>query len=166
MKRQRGQATLEFVLVYASVIAPVTFAIVFSAQLLWVWHSAIELTREGARYAATHCWQADGGNVKNYIPANVPVNIDQDQFSGSGTATITVAYYTRDPNSGTLVDFACDGDCSPACVPDAVTISIDGYEYRRFMSYLGLAPIALPNFTTTLPMEGAGCDPEQGSCSP
>jgi hypothetical protein len=161
-----GQATLEFVLSYASILAPVTFAIIFTSQLLWVWHSAIEMTREGARYAATHCWQADGGNVTTYMQQHVPVNIDQDQFSGAGTASITVSYYSRDPVSGTLTDYACDGECSPACVPDAVKVTISGYEYRRFLSYLGLAPIAIPDFTTTLPIEGAGCDPEQGSCTP
>jgi TadE-like protein len=166
MRKKKGQATLEFALVYVSIMAPVTFAIIFTAQLLWVWHSAIEMTREGARYAATHCWQADGNNVLNYIRQNVPVNVDQDQFALGGTANISVAYFTRDANSGTLVDFTCDGDCSPACVPDAVTISITGYEYRRFLAYLGIAPIALPDFTTTLAMEGAGCDPEQGSCTP
>ena len=163
--RRSGAVTVEFALTYVGLIIPVTFAIIFTAQLLWVWHSAVEWTREGARYATTHCWQADATNVTAYMRQNVPVNIDQDQFS-AGTAEISVSYYSRDPLSGVLIDFACDGDCSTACVPDAVIVSVSGYQFTRFFNYLGLNPIALPNFTTTLPVEGAGCNPEDGSCSP
>ncbi len=162
---QSGAATVEFALTYLGLIIPVTFAIIFTAQLLWVWHSAIEWTREGARYAATHCWQADGSNVTTYMRANVPVNIDQDQFS-SGTADIVVSYYARDPLSGSLVDFNCNGDCSTACVPDVVIVAVNGYQFTRFFNYLGMNPIVLPNFTTTVAVEGAGCNPEDGSCSP
>ena len=164
-RHQQGAVTVEFALTYVGLIIPVTFAIVFTAQLLWVWHSAIEWTREGARYAATHCWQADGSNVSAYMRQNVPVNVDQAQFS-SGTAEIAVSYYARDTSTGALVDFTCTGDCSTACVPDLVIVSVTGYQFTRFFNYLGLNPIALPNYTTTLPTEGAGCNPEDGSCSP
>ena len=162
---QSGAATVEFALSYVGLILPVTFAIVFTAQLLWVWHSVIEWTREGARYASTHCWQADASNVTSYMKANVPLNIDQDQFA-FGSAEIAVSYYTRDPSSGVLIDFSCDGSCSTLCVPDAVIISVTGYQFTRFFNYLHMAPLTLPDFTTTMPMEGAGCNPEDGSCSP
>lgn len=168
MRRKRnesGAATVEFALTYIGLIVPVTFAIVFTAQLLWVWHSAIEWTREGARYAATHCWQADGSNVTTYMKANVPVNVDQAQFA-NGPAEISVTFYSRDPSSGTLIDFTCTGDCSTACVPDVVIVSVTGYQFTRFFNYLGMNPISLPDFSTTLPVEGAGCNPEDGSCSP
>lgn len=163
--KQSGSATVEFAITYVGLIIPVTFAIIFSAQLLWVWHSAIEWTREGARYASTHCWQADATNVTAYMRQNVPVNIDQDQFS-TGAAELSVTYYSRDPASGSLIDFTCSGDCSTACVPDVVIVSLNGYQFTRFFNYLGLNPIALPNFTTTVPIESAGCNPEDGSCSP
>ena len=135
------------------------------AQMMWIWHSMVDYTRLGARYAATHCWQADSSNVAAYMRANVPVNVDQDQFS-AGTAEISVTYYSRDAASGSLVDFTCDGDCSTACVPDVVLVSVSGYQFTRFFNYLGLNPVVLPNFTTTVPVEGAGCNPEDGSCSP
>lgn len=160
-----GAVTVEFALTYVGLIVPVTFAIVFTAQLLWVWHSAIEWTREGARYAATHCWQSDGSNVQTYMKANVPVNIDQDQFT-IGTAQLAISYYSKDPSSGAYIDFTCDGDCSVVCVPDLVIVSVTGYEFTRFLRYLGMSPIALPDFTTSMPVEGAGCNAEDGSCSP
>ena len=63
--------------------------------------------------------------------------------------------------------FACDGgDCSTTCVPDAVTIRVTGYSYRTFMNYLGLPAVQMPNFMTSMAIESAGCDPEQGTCLP
>jgi hypothetical protein len=162
---RRGQSTMEFVLVSAGVFFPVTLALVFTAQLLWVWVSVVEMTREGARYAATHCWQSDAQNVISYIRTHVPLNIDQEQFT-NGEAEIVVEYFARDPESGALVEFACDGDCSTSCIPDAVVVRVRNYEFRHFMSYLGLPPVTIPGFQTTLPMESAGCDPEQGTCLP
>ena len=157
---------MEFVITSAGVILPLIFMIVFTSQLLWVWNSAIEWTRDGARYAATHCWQGGSDNVLTYMRAHVPGNIDQDQFK-SGATDITVTYYSRNADSGALDTFACDGgECSAECVPDAVRVSITSYSYRNFMSYLGLPPVAIPEFATALPMESAGCDPDTGTCLP
>ena len=164
-KRNAGQATVEFALVSVGLIIPVTFAIVFTAQMLWLWHSMNEWTRDGARYAATHCWQAGGGNVINYMRSNVPLNVDQEQLQ-SGQADVEVLFYVRDADTGTLTNFSCDSECSPSCVPDVATVRINNYEFRRFFNYLGLAPIQMPNFSTTVAIEGAGCDPEANSCTP
>jgi hypothetical protein len=163
---ERGQATVEYVIVSAGIVLPVTFAIVFTAQLLWIWHSVVEFTRDGARYAATHCWQSDTQNVTDYMKQHVPPTVDMDQFQ-NGPAQITVSYFAKDPDTGQLVDFTCDGgDCSTMCVPDAVTVRVTNYEFRKFMGYLGLPPVSVPDFYTTLPIESAGCDPEQGTCLP
>ena len=40
--RQSGQAATEFALVYIAVLVPLTFMIVFVAEMLWVWHSAVD----------------------------------------------------------------------------------------------------------------------------
>jgi hypothetical protein len=163
---ERGQASLEYVLTASAVILPLTFAIIFTAQLLWVWHSVVEYTREGGRYATTHCWQGDGENVATYMKTHVPLMVDLDQFQ-NGEAQIELKYFSRDAESGQLVDFSCDGgDCSTMCVPDAVSVRITNYEFRKFVSYLGLPAVKIPDFYTILPMESAGCDPEQGSCLP
>lgn len=165
--RRSGQAAIEFALLYSAIILPLTFGIVYVAEMYWVWHSAVELTREGARYAATHCWQADGQNVMTYMQTHVPVNIDVAQFRTGGTAQINVSYFQRDPDSGQLNPFTCDGECSTACVPDAVTVSVTNYEFRRFVNFLHLQPVVMPSFPTSVAMQSAGCDPEQvGSCVP
>ena len=98
--------------------------------------------------------------------SNVPAMIDFDQFQ-QGAADIQVQYFTRNIDTGALEEFSCSGgECSTECIPDTVTVRVQGYAYRRFLSYLGLPPIPLPDFHTSLPMESAGCDPEQGSCLP
>ena len=163
---QRGQAALEYIIVAGGVVLPMTFMIIFTAQLLWTWHSVVEWTRDGARYAATHCFQNGGENVRTYMRTHVPVNLDQLEFQAGG-ATIEVNYFQRDVDTGTLTEFNCSGgDCSTECVPDAVTIRITGYEFRAFMASLGLPPVALPNFQTSLPIESSGCDAELGTCTP
>jgi hypothetical protein len=162
---ERGQATIEFVLAWGSVILPLTFMIIFTSQLLWIWHSVADFTRDGARYAATHCWQADGSNVLTYMKANVPLMPDQFQFQ-NGPAQIVVTYFSKDPDSGALVPFSCDGDCGTTCIPDVVTVTVTNYQFSTFITTLGLPPVTIPDFHTSVPVESAGCDPEQGVCLP
>ena len=165
--RRGGQASLEFALMWAGVIVPMTFGIVFTAEMYWVWHAMVEFTRDGARYAATHCWEGDGQNVISYMQSNVPLTMDINQFQSGGSAQINVEYFQIDPNSGQLTAFSgCSSDCSTTCVPDAVTVSISGYTFGRFVAYLKLPPVTMPAFPTSMPMESNGCDPEQGVCNP
>lgn len=166
LSRRAGQSAVEFALLYSAVILPLTFGIVYVAEMYWVWHSASEFTREGARYAATHCWQPDGQNVVNYMQTHVPVNIDLSQFQTGGSAQINLQYFSRDPAGGQLVPFTCDGTCSPTCIPDTVNVNVTNYEFRRFVSFLGLPPVVMPTFPVSVPMQGAGCDPEQNACLP
>ncbi len=157
---------MEFSLLFAGVILPLTFMTIFVAEMLWIWHSVEDFTRDGARYAATHCWMADNSNVLNYMQSNAPAMIDQQQFQAGGTANIQVLYYAQDPIAGTLSPFAgCGSECSTACLPDAVTVSINNYQFTRFSGYFKLPPVTIPPFTAQVPMESAGCD-VTGTCVP
>lgn len=165
MRKRNGQATIEFALTFGALTLPLTIAIVFTSQLLWVWHSVVEFTRIGAQYAATHCASGGGENVANFMRQNVPVNIDQAQFAQGGV-TITVDYFQRNVDTGQFEPFACDGaECSTECVPDAVTVRVTGYEFRRVLTNLGIPPVPLPDFRATLPMESAGCSPDSTDCA-
>jgi hypothetical protein len=161
-EKRRGQVTVEFALISVGVMIPLTFGIIFTAQVLWIWHSVNELTRMGASYAATHCWQSSAGNVTSFMLTNLPAMPNQDQFI-NGPVQIQVSYFAADPTTGTLTPFTCDGDCTSGCIPDVVTVSISGFQYQAFA---GLAPLVLPNFQTTLPIQSCGCDPEAGVCLP
>lgn len=157
---------MEFVISYAGLVLPMTMMIVFTAQLLWVWHSMTDFTRLGARYATTHCWQGAGDNVRTWMQQNTPLTADREQFQ-QGPAQIEITYLSKNPESGTLEDFACEGgECSAACIPDVVRIRITGYEYRSLFTFLGLPSIGLPDFHTTIPMESAGCSPDSSECLP
>jgi Flp pilus assembly protein TadG len=165
MAARSGSATVEFALAYAGLMLPATFALLFTSQLLWVWHSVNEYTRQSASYASTHCWENTADNVLTFMRANVPAMIDQTQFQ-NGPVQLSVTYFARDPDSGQLTAFSCDGNCSTGCIPDTVTVSVTGYQFRTFVTSLGLPPVIIPDFRTSLPVEGAGCDPEQGICLP
>ncbi len=162
----RGAITVEFALIYGVVLLPLTFMFVFACEMLWVWHSVAEWTRAGARYAATHCFQADGENVRQWMRDNVPRVIDQNRLR-EGEVEINVAYFVQDPATGNPVEFTCTGsECSVECIPEQVRVTITGYEFRRMLNVLGLPPVTLPDFRTSLSMEGAGCNPEEGTCLP
>ncbi len=166
MGQRRGQATTEFALVYGLVLLPLSFMFIFACQLLWVWHSVAEWTRLGAKYAATHCYQTDGGNVRQWMRENVPPMIEENRFQ-EGEAEITVEYFNADLSTGEQVAYSCEGaECSPECVPQTARITVSGYEYRRMLDVLGLPSVPLPDFRTTVSMEGAGCNPEEGVCLP
>ena len=156
---------LEFSFVYATVLIPFTFGMIFLCQMLWVWHSVVEMTRDVARYASTHCYRGDYSNVISYMQTHVPPMIDQSQFT-QGQVTLNVAYFAKDPTTGLLSDFSCQGECSVDCAPDAVTVSISGYQFTRFFNVLKLPALTMPPFQTSLPMESIGCDPQQGVCVP
>lgn len=164
-RRASGQATMEFALLYAGVLLPLTFMVIFVGEMLWIWHSVADFTRDGARYAATHCYQAGAGNVTQYMRTHVPRMVDMDQFI-SGEAGLEVLYYARDPDTGQLSEFTCAGaDCSVDCVPDMVSVRVSSYEFRRLSTFFRLPPVAIPDFRASAPIESAGCD-ETGSCLP
>jgi len=167
-RARSGQAAIEFVGIYGLIMLPLIFGTVFTAEMYWTWHSMAEFTREGARYAATHCWQGDANNVVNYMQTHVPPVVDREQFLLGGSAQINVQYLQRDPDSGQLVTFSCAvaGDCSTDCVPDAVNVSVTNYEFRRFVTYVHVPPVVLPSFLTSMPITSNGCDPEQNVCNP
>src|SRR5260370_1621105 len=114
---QSGQATVEYALLTAGVIVPMTFGLIYVSQLLWIWHSVADFTRDGARYASTHCWQADGGNVLNYMKTHVPPMVDQAQFQ-NGPAGIDVNYFSMEPDTRVLTPLTCTTHASSERVPD------------------------------------------------
>jgi hypothetical protein len=155
-RKMRGQATIEMALALLAGIIPLTLGLLAFAELAWTYHALATLTRQGAQYAATHCWQDGAQNVTTWMQANAPVFPDRTQLV-SGAITIQVNYWTHNLDSDESDPFTCDGTSAcGACVPDSVTVSIAGYQFNHFLTTLGLPPIQMPAFSTTVEVESAG----------
>ncbi len=156
----RGQATVETALVLIVGILPLTFGLIAFAEIVWTYHALATVTRQGARYASTHCWEdSSGSNVVSWMQANAPAFPDRSQLV-SGSVQILVQYWTHDPALHQSVPFACSASCSAQCVPDSVTVSINGYQFNHFFTLLGLQPLQVPPFSTTIEIESAGVNPD------
>ena len=158
-KRTEGQAAVETALALVVGIVPLTLGLILFAELAWTYHALATLTRQGARYAATHCWQDEtGSNVVSWMQANAPPFPDRPQLASGGQ--IQVSYWTHDQTTRQNVPFSCTGGCSLQCVPDSVTVSITGYQFNHFLPLLGLQPLQVPPFSATVEIESAGGNPE------
>ena len=164
--RNKGQATVEMALALVFGVLPLTFGLIAFAEIAWTYHALATLTRQGARYAGTHCWQdSAGSNVVTWMQANSPAFPDRQQLN-TGEVQIQVSYWTHDPETHQSVAFTCGGGCGPECVPDSVTVSISGYSFNHFLPMLGLQPLQVPPFSTTVEMQSAGGNPETAISSP
>src|SRR2546427_374705 len=123
-KNSRGQATVEMALAMIAGVVPLTLGLIAFTEIAWTYHALVTLTREGARYAATHCWRDDGSNVITWMQANAPPFPDRSQLASGGV--IQVSYWMHDPVNHESVRFSCSDACSAECVPDSVTVSISG----------------------------------------
>lgn len=161
-----GAATLEMAVMLAGVIVPAAFGMLMVSQAVWTWAGVVQLTRLGASYAATHCWQdSSGSNVVNYMQAHVPPMIDAQQII-SGPAQIQVQYLMQDSANHQSVPFECGNSCSPDCAPDAVTVTVTGYQFASLTRLLGMNPIAMPSFSATMHVESGGGNPDTGESVP
>jgi len=164
VRHNSGQAAFEFALLYSAVILPLTFMLVFVAEMVWTWHSVVDFTRAGAQFAATHCWSSDNSaaNVLNWMQTHTPPMIDRDQFQNNA-AGIQVQYFTQ-ASDGTLTPLSGCSDGGAICEPDMVSVSVTSYQFTRFSSFFKLVAVLMPPFTTTIPMESGGYQDATGSC--
>ena len=162
-----GQATIEAALTLLVGLVPLSIAMLGFAEIAWTYHALATLTRQGAQYAATHCWQDDSdSNVINWMTANAPAFPDRSKLV-TGEIPIQVRYWTNDSANHLTNPFSCGGQsCSPECVPDSVTVSINGYYYNHFLPYFGFAPLLVPSFSTTMEIQGSGANSETGVSLP
>lgn len=161
MKKNRsGQATVEMALALVFVVLPLTLGLLAFIEIAWTYHALTTLTRQGARYAANHCWQdSSGSNVVTWMQGNSPSFPDRQELI-SGGIQVQVNYWRHDPETHTSVAFECGGGCDLQCVPDSVTVSITGYSFNHFLPMLGFQPLQVPPFSTTVEMQSAGANPE------
>ena len=147
MKNQCGATVVEFALV---LIIFLTFllGILDFARMLWTWNAANEATRWGARISVV----CDKGatavltSMQKFLPQLAPANVRIDWYDTAGNISTTCAHTN------------CSG----------VNVRIINLNYQ-WISPIGFgshAAIPMPGFSTYLPREIMGQDPNSASvCS-
>lgn len=145
--KQAGATVVEFALV---LIIFLTFflGLLDFARMLWTWNAANEATRWGARISVVCNRNASGvlTSMQKMLPQLTAANLAIDWYDSAG-------------NISTTCDFTnCAG----------VNVRITGLDYQ-WLSPIGFsnhAAIPMPGFSTYLPREIMGQDPNSNSvCS-
>ena len=86
----RGQASVEMALALLFGVVPLTLGLIAFAEAAWTYHGLTTITRLGARYAATHCFEdSSGQNVVSWL-----TDLNNPAAGFSGSATISRRRYT------------------------------------------------------------------------
>ncbi len=139
--RRHGVAAVEFALI-ASLFFTAFFGAIEMARLLYIWNTAVEATRAGARMAVV-CDNSGAtlAAIRAKVRSLVPMLTD---------AEVTVSYQPGD---------GCSADCTSATVRITSTAQVQ--------TYIPLVPLSLtlPSASTSLPREsmassiGGGSNP-------
>lgn len=146
-RQQQGATIIEFALVLM-VFLTFFFGILDFARMLWTWNAANEATRWGARVAVV-CPQDTAkvlDRMQQFLPQLTAANVVVDWYNAAGNL---------------------DNTCTPATC-GAVNIRIRDLNYQ-WITPVGFSlpnAIAMPSFSTYLPREAMGTDPNSASvCS-
>ena len=162
-KKQQGLATVEFAIVGALLMLLLLGVIEF-ARLVFVWNTATEATRRGARIAAVCPVNAPA--IQNVTVFNDPATSGASALlAGMSTADVKVEYLDVGGNPADCTYCNCDDTCGDTSFVSIkyVQVSIENYQHT-----LAFPPITLtmPPFETTLPRESLGIVPGVGSQCP
>ena len=145
--RQAGSTVVEFALVLMLFLT-VFLGILDFTRMLWTWNAANEATRWGARTSVVCNKNAAAvlANMKKLLPQVAAANVQIDWYDSAGAISATCDFTN------------CAG----------VNVRITGLNYQ-WLSPIGFAThavIPMPGFSTYLPREVMGQDPNSNSvCS-
>ncbi len=149
MNRQKGLATVEFAVV-ATAAFIVLLGVIEVSRALFVWNSLTEATRRGARVAAV-CPMHHSAVPKVAIFGSFDSGDQSPVISGLTSNNIQVEYLQKDGSaSGNYED------------TDFVRVSIVDFQQPLFIPG-AWADIIAPPFSTTLPAESLGYNPDTES---
>ena len=162
-----GQASIEFALLYSAVILPLTFMVVFVSEMLWVWHSVVDFTRDGATYAATHCWMGDGGNVTTYMTDACAAHDRHGQIPKRRSGAANQLFFAGPGHRAAhAVRLRLGRRVQRRLRSGRRYGSVTSYQFTKGLStFFKLPPVTIPPFAASMPMQSAGCD-ESGNCLP
>lgn len=142
--RQRGAAIVEFSLVLIFFLT-MFLGIVDFSRMLWTWNAANEATRWGARVSVV-CDKGAAAviaNMQKMLPQLTATNVQIDWYDAAGNISPSCTFSN------------CAG----------VNVRITGLDYQ-WLSPIGFAnhaAIPMPGFSTYLPREIMGQDPNSSS---
>lgn len=142
---QKGATAVEFALV-AAIFLTVLLGIMDFGRILFTWNAVAEATRVGARVSVV-C-----DNKDRYAPQ---VLAKMQKFVPMTAANLKIDWY-----QGDSIDNGCD---STNCT--GVAVSITGLTIQPVspLTWIGFSSLAVPGFSTYLPREIMGQDPDSGS---
>jgi len=141
---QAGSTVVEFALVLILFLT-VFLGILDFARMLWTWNAAAEATRWGARVSVV-CDRGAAAvlaDMKKFLPQLAGANLQIDWYDANGNVSATCDFTN------------CAG----------VNVRITGLDYH-WLSPIGFAThaaIPMPGFSTYLPREIMGQDPNSAS---
>lgn len=145
--RQRGATAVEFALVLM-IFLTFFLGIMDFARMLWTWNAANEATRWGARVAVV----CDKGaarvlsSMQKFLPQLTASNVQIDWYDASGNVSTTCTY--------------------ASCAGVNVRITQLDYQWISPIGFGNHAAIPMPGFSTYLPREIMGQDPNSNAvCS-
>lgn len=146
MHYQRGTTTVEFAIIAGAALT-VLFGVIEVGRALFVWNTAAEMTRRGARVAAV-------------CPINHPTIGEIaifNQAGGGAQSSVLNGLTTANIN----VEYLDDDGNATATYPDVsyVRVSIINYQHTMLIPFSPVT-IPVPPFTTTIPAESLGYVPD------
>jgi len=152
-KKQQGTFIVEFAIIAAALFI-VLFAVMELARIIWIWNTAAEATRRGARVAAVCPIDVNPdskvhratvfADISNTGPTPSPI------LRGLDTGHVDVFYLDED---GTDLEDAATFENTRY-----VRVSLSGYPVKALIPFIDIE-ITLPPFETTIPSESLGLVP-------
>lgn len=146
-KYQTGVAAVEFALL-ATLFLGVLLAIMDFGRILFMWNAAAEATRLGARVSVVcNNGGANAGAAK--------VLADMRKFVPMTEANLTINWYVGNDINNNCTSANCTG----------VAVSITGLTIEPVspLAWIGFSSLSVPGFSTYLPREIMGQDPDSGT---
>ncbi|MGV6826249.1 MAG: TadE/TadG family type IV pilus assembly protein [bacterium] len=153
--REKGLFIVEFAIISVALFI-VLFAVLELARIIWVWNTANEATRRGARVAAV-CPIDHPAIPEATIFATAGSGSASPILRGLTTANVLVSYF--DENGNVLC--TSDGSCAGTSFGDVryVRSALRNYTVTPLIPFVNTT-FTLPTFETTLPAESLGLIPD------
>mgnify|MGYP001586328516 CR=1 FL=1 len=147
-KREQGLFLLEFAII-AVALFMLLFAVIELSRIIWIWNTADEATRRGARVAAV-------------CPEDHPYIKEVTMFAKPGSGGPSPILRGLEASNIKVDYLGADGDNDPR--PDFddikyVRVWLEGYEVEPLIPFIN-TKFTLPPFETTIPSESLGLVPE------